>query len=229
MPEPTEPNQPTIETTPPLTTEAPPTAVDPREYELLQRQLDEARSVFTTLDPHADRIKWLVEDPEAARLVDNARKAYEQYRHEQEPLVPPDQKPIYDKVSKLEKFVDDYTAQQQAAREAPQKQFAQAYDQWQHNPANERFYQRLVVDHPDLQRRDIQYLAQVAADNNFSEPLEAVWKKEGWRFTQQPSSAPPTSLRTDAGEPGTAGNATGGETSLRSRVIQLERERRGIA
>lgn len=223
-----EPNQPTVET-PPLTTEAPSTAIDPREYELLVRQMDDYRNTFAVLDPHAERIKRLVEDPEAAKLFDNAVQAYEQYRKTQEPTVPADQRPIYEKVSKLEKFVDDITAQQQAAREAPQKQFERSYDQWQHNPANERFYQRLVNDHPDLQRRDIQYLAQVAADSNFTEPLEAVWKKEGWRFTRSEVSAPPSSLRTDAGEPGTAGSGQGGVTSMRDRVIQLERERRGIA
>jgi len=224
-----EPNQPTIAAPPPEPQHAEP-GIDPSEFANMQRELGEYRQIFGVLAPHADRIKRLVEDPEAAKLFDNAWTAYEDYQKKNAPVVPPEQQPIYDKVSKLEKFVDDYTAQQREVAEAPQKQFQFAYDQWQRNPANERFYQRLMTDHPDLQRRDIQYLAQVAADQNFTEPLEAVWKRESWRFVHGEMSAPPSSLRTDAGEPGTAGNANAPQDkSIRARVIELERERRGIA
>jgi hypothetical protein len=222
-----EPNQPQV-TTPP--TEAPPQppVIDPREYDILQRELQGYRNTLTVLDPHAERIRKLVENPEAARLFDNALNAYEKYQESQGPQIPDEQRPLYDKVSKLEKFVDDYAAQQKAAAEAPQRQAAQALDAWSHDPANERFYQRLRADHPTLVQDDWTLLSHLAGANNY-ESLEDTWKKYSWRFVREQSSAPPSSLRTDAGEPGTAGEARPGAQSARERVIELERERRGIA
>lgn len=168
-------------------------------------------------------------DPHAAELFDNAVKAYEQFEANNRPKVSDEVRPIYDKVSKLEKFVDDYEAARQSELERPQREFMAKYNDWQNSPANNRFFQKLTVDHPELKPRDIQYLAQMAADDNFA-PLEAVWKKESWRFVQQGTAAPPTSQRADAGEVGSAPQPNGqGGPTMRERIIELERARRGIS
>ena len=218
----------------PTTTTAPsaPPSIDASQYEAALQEAQQMRAAFTVLEPHNERIRRLLEDPNAAQLFDNALSAYENFERERAPKVPDELNPIFEKVSKLETFVDRYEKQQQEAAERPQREFTARYSDWQNSAANNRFYTRLVNDHPELQPRDVQYLAQCAAEKNF-EPLEETWKREGWRFVKSHDAAPPTSLRTDIGEVGIPGESTrtagtGGPT-MRERVIQLERQRRGIA
>lgn len=188
--------------------------------------IQSARQTYESLNPHAARIERLMRDPQAGELFDNALRAYESMQ-KQGPKVPEEMRPVYDKVSRLEKFVDDFEARQKADAERPQKEFQTRYTDWANSPANNRFFTRLMADHPDLKPRDMQYLAQVAAESGF-EPLEAIWKKESWRFERPGFQAPPTSLRADAGEVGSApqGGPPPGVT-MRQRIIDLERARRG--
>jgi hypothetical protein len=188
--------------------------------------INSARSTYEAINPHVARIERLVRDPQAGELFDNALCAYESMQR-QSPKVPDEIRPVYEKVSRLEKFVDEYESRQKAEAERPQREFQTHYNDWANSPANNRFFTRLMADHPDLKPRDMQYLAQVAAENSF-EPLEAVWKKESWRFERPGVSAPPTSLRADAGEVGSApqGGPPPGVT-MRQRIIDLERARRG--
>lgn len=197
------------------------------DYDELQNQLHSARATYDLLNPHSDRINRLVRDPRAAELFDRAVKAYEDMG-KQEPEIDPQFRPVYDKVSRLEKFVDDFESRQKAEAERPQREFTARYNDWQNSPTNNRFFTRLMTDHPELKPRDLQYLAQVAAENNF-EPLEAVWKKESWRFERPGGSAPPSSLRADAGEIGSAPSGQPPQgTTMRQRIIDLERARRGL-
>lgn len=201
--------------------------IDPREYDVLQRQLADAQATFTALQPHADRIRKLVEDPAASQLFDDALDAYARVQAKQGPRIDEGVRPIYDQVSRLTKFVDDLEARNKAEAERPQREFMEHYTTWANSQQNNRFFERLMVDHK-LEPHDLRWLAQVAANNNF-EPLEDVWKKESWRFVRGAAAAPPpSSLRAEAGD-GTAGSATGtdGQT-MRSRIIELERARLGI-
>ena len=218
---------------PPASTEPAPTqsapSIDPAEYEALQNEVRQSRQAFAMLDPHSDRIRRLLEDPNAAQLFDRSISAYETMERERAPRVPDEMQPMFEKVSKLESFVDKYEAAQKAEAERPQREYQQHYLEWQNAPSNNRFYQRLIVDHSDLQPRDIQYLAQVAAEKNF-EPLEETWKREGWRFVKAGEATPPSSLRTDAGEVGIPGDSQrGAQGNMRDRIVQLEKARRGIA
>jgi len=232
----TDPNQQPVPESPPSPQPAPPQpAGDPEtisvnraEYDAMQEQLAQARATFDVLNPHASRIERLIRNDRAGELFDNAWNAYEGIQRSNEPQVRDDVKPLYDKVAKIEKYVDDYEAARKSELERPQREYQARYVEWQNAPANNRFFQRLQADHPELKPRDVQYLAQVAAENNF-EPLESVWKKESWRFERQGSAAPPNSQRADAGEIGSAPSPGGqGGPSMRERIIELERARRGM-
>lgn len=202
--------------------------IDPREFEILQREVSDAREAFGTLQPHSERIKRLLEDPSAGQLFDNAVEAYERAKRQNGPQFDEAGRAIYDKVSRLEKFVDDVEKQRKDEAERPQREFQQHYNEWANSTVNNRFFSRLMADHPELKPRDMQYLAQVAAESNF-EPLESVWKKESWRFERATTATPPPSLRADAGDGTAAGAATGTDgVSMRDRIIQLERSRLGI-
>jgi hypothetical protein len=221
--------QPTAQPSPsaPPVSEPDTITVSRADYDAMQDQLHQARSTYDVLNPHSSRIERLIKDPHAAELFDRAVRAYEDMGR-REPEIDPSIKPVWDKVSRVEKFVDEFEARQKDEAERPQREFTARFNDWQNSPANNRFFTRLMTDHPDLRPRDLQYLAQVAAENQF-EPLEAVWKKESWRFERPGSSAPPTSLRADAGEVGSApqpGQPPQGKT-MRERIIELERARRG--
>jgi hypothetical protein len=223
---------------PPVTTTAPPTpsgeaapAIDRAEYEALLHENQQMRATFAMLDPQSDRIRKLVEDPNAADLFDHALSTFEEYKQQRGPKVSEELTPIYDKVSKLETFVDKYEQQQKELAEKPQREFTARYNDWQNSAANNRFFTRLMADHPELAQRDVQYLAQCAAEKSF-EPLEETWKREGWRFVKSGASTPPSSLRTDVGEvgiPGESQRTASPEATMRQRIIDLEKQRRGIA
>lgn len=211
---------------------ATPSPIDAAEYEALLQENAQWRATFASLEPQADRIKRLRDDPNAAQLFDNAVSAYEEIERKRGPKVSEELSPIYDKVSKLEGFVDEYRAQQKNEAERPQREFMSRYTDWQNSAANNRFFSRLMADHPELKQRDIQYLAQVASEQNF-EPLEETWKRESWRFLKPGEATPPSSLRTDVGEVGIPGESQKGASdqgpSMRQRIVELERARRGIA
>jgi len=223
-------------TTPPSPTQpaAPPERViDPAEYDLLRGQVDDANRAFTALEPHQARIRRLLSDPHAAEMFDSTLKAYDDYEKSRQPAVPEGMQPMYDKVSRVAEFVDKYEANQKAEAERPAREFATHYEDWKNSPVNNRFFQRLMAEHPDLKSRDLQYLAQCAADAGFA-PLEQVWKQEGWRFGSAPGAGTPipSSLRADAGDVGAAAPGAppaGQGVTMRDRIIQLERQRRGLS
>jgi hypothetical protein len=221
--------------TPPVQSPSPTTQpsghIDPEEFYALRDQNARYEAAFERLNPQADRIKRLVEDPDAARIFDDATSAMESLRKRNEPQVPQEFRPIYDKVSKLEEFADRFTKQQQEAAEAPQREFTQRWQSWQNDRNNNRFYERLNLDHPEVAKNpaDMQRLASLAAEKNFA-PLEDVWKEESWRFVKSAAPKPPPSLRSDAGEIGIPNPSDGAKTqTLRQRAVELERARRGIS
>ena len=211
----------------PTTTTSPSGHIDPEEYYALQGQVARYEAAFERLNPQADRIKRLVEDPDAQRIFDDAVSAMEAMKARNAPEVPAEFKPIYDKVSKLEEFADRFTKQQEEIAQAPQREFTQRWQEWQNSRENNRFYDRLRQEQPDLKPRDLQYLAQVAAEKDFA-PLEEIWKENSWRFNHTKAAAPPASLRADAGDVGIpAPSESGKAVTMRDRIAELERARRG--
>ena len=217
---------------PPSPPPSPERVIDPAEYDALAGQVAEAQRAFGVLEPHQARIKRLLEDPQAAELFDNSLKAYDDYQKSRTPAVPDGMQPMFEKVTRVADFVDKYEAHAKAEAERPAREFATHYDEWKNSAVNNRFFGRLMAEHPDLKARDLQYLAQCAADAGFA-PLETIWKQEGWRFGTAPQSGIPTSLRADAGDVGAAAPGTPGAppqgVTMRDRIIQLERARRGLS
>jgi uncharacterized protein with von Willebrand factor type A (vWA) domain len=204
--------------------------IDPEEYSQLQAQVAQYQTAFDRLNPQAARIQRLLEDPDAANLFDNAYESYKNLQKSQEPEIPENVRPLYAKVSKLEELADQVLKEREDAANKPQREYQEKWQAWQNSPANDRFYKRLIHDNKDLKARDLQYLAQVAAEKDFA-PLEEVWKEEQWRFVPQQRSAPPSSLRSDNGEVGIPGPSQTGtqEKTMRGRLVELERERRARA
>lgn len=214
----------------PATTQAPSGHIDPEEYNRLLEENSRYAQAFDRLTPQTERISRLMNDPDAAAVFDNALQALEDMKRRQEPQVPEELKPIVTKLSRLEKLADEYEKQQKDLQEAPQRELQTKWQNWMTDSGNEKFYRKLATDHPDLKQRDLQYLAQVAAEQNFV-PLETVWNEQSWRFVPPTRSAPPPSLRANAGDVGVpdSPNAQAPEKSARDRVIELERARRAIA
>src|SRR5215469_2298303 len=107
--------------------------VNRAEYDLMQEHLAQARATFEALNPHAQRLEKLVKDPHAGELFDNAVRAYEQFEQNRGPKVREDVQPLYDKVAKIEKYVDDYEATRKAELERPQREYQAHYNEWQNS------------------------------------------------------------------------------------------------
>jgi hypothetical protein len=218
-----------IQPNPPVETPAPPTAVehiDPAEYAQVQARNAQLEATFESLNPHAQRIKRMLDDPDYVRMIDETEAAAEAIRARQAPRVPPELAPIDGRLSKLEQVADEYLNARKAEAERPQREFAEKWNKWQNDPINDRFYRRLTADHPDLDPSDFQWLAQRAAQKDFAS-LETIWKENEWRFVQAKREAPPPSLRANAGDVGIPGPSSGGapKQSMRERIVELERPR----
>ena len=207
--------------------------IDPDSYAQLQAEVAQYRDAIQQLSPRAAEIQMLVEHPEYADLFKNAVKSYEAVRADQAPKVPEELKPLYDNVSRLSKLADEYENERKSVAEAPQREYQQKWEKWQHDPANEKSFHKITRDNPDLTPKDFHYLASVAAEDGFKS-LDDVWAENSWRFVKPTENrpAPPSSLRSDAGEvgiPGESQNGSAPEKSLRERTIELERARFGKA
>lgn len=181
---------------------------------------------MAALEPFADDIRSIVQDETKRNVARESWKALSDMEQRRKPPVPDEIRPVYEKVSKLEEFADTLMAERKAAAEAPQREWEQRWQAWQNDPSNNRFYERLKHDHPDIGTPELQYLAQKAASDNFA-PLEEVWKKYETRFVAPKPAAPPTSLRSDAGDIGIPAPSNGSQAkTLRERTIELETARR---
>jgi len=203
-------------------------SVNRAEYDALQEQLAQARATFDVLNPHASRIERLIRNDRAGELFDNAWNAYEGIQARNEPQVPDNVKPLYDEVKRIGKYVDDYETARKSELERPQREYDARKQEWINSPANNRFFQKMQADHPKMKKYDVERLAAIAFENDF-EPLESVYRREAWHFANQQTPAPPSSQRADAGEIGSAPSPNGqGGPTMRDRIIELERARRGM-
>jgi hypothetical protein len=176
--------------------------IDPAEYYRLQGEYAQMSSALERLAPHADRIKRMIEDPDAAQIFDNSLSAYEELRKKQQPQLPPELQPLYDKVSKLDEYAETMRKRDEEAALAPQREAKAKYDKWIEDA--KPFAQRLLSQHPELNENGgaaWTYLEQSAAANGY-ESFDKTWKREGHKFIKDSASAPPTSLRADSGEIG---------------------------
>lgn len=188
----------------PEITSAPSAAVVPSVDPALlqaQQELAQYRSAIDALQPHADIVARLVEDENAAKLIKDTLTAYETI-NKQQPQIPDEVRPLYDKVTYLTDKWDSYEKQQQQAAAAAQSQKdAENQAQLQVEMA---YASRLIAEHPELQEnnyRAIRTIKQYANEDGIS--FENAYKRYGNQFvTNKAESAPPSSLRADAGEIG---------------------------
>jgi len=202
-------------------------------YDALQRDTAGQAQLLARLQPFADDIEWLVEGPGAADAVRRTRQALAAMKDADAPQYTAAEKALLEKVSHLDEFVTGLQKREQDELERPQREQTEKYERWKADAANVRFFDKLVIDHPEIQGPHIRFLAEMAAADNFAS-LETTWNKVGWMLGgQPPAQPPPSSLRADAGEAGATPPAGGqpdakGPT-MRDRIIQLERARRGIS
>lgn len=205
MPE--EPVQPTGQIAPPVT--EPSGQIDPAEYYRMQDELRQAQGVFERMAPHAERIRKIVEDADAAAVFDRSYEAFENMRKGQEPQIPAELRPLYDKVNKLDQFAENFTKQQQEAIEAPQREMELQRQAWV--ASNIATAKRLSAEHPELQDYGgiaYEYMQRAAEAEGYKLTLEQVFKRDGKRFVKEVAPAPPPSLRADTGDIGIPGDST---------------------
>jgi len=201
------PSAPTDPTAPVQTTPTEPSGhIDPAAYAAMQRELEESRGVLERLAPHADRIKRLVEDENAAAIFDNTLKAYADLERSKEPQIPDNLKGFDARLAKIEQAAQALLDEREAQRKAPEVERQNKYQQWLNE--SKTYGNRLLQEHPELNEANgaaWYYLENVAAANDY-EPLEKVWKREGHRFVRDSGTPPPpSSLRSEVGDPGIPG------------------------
>lgn len=229
---------------PPVATPPSARTITPEEYDALQAKFDELntqaaqqQALLTRLSPYAEDIQWMVEEGGAIDAVRNTRKALKAMRESSQPqFTDPSQQALFEKVSHLDEFVTGLQKREQDEAERPQREQAQRYEAWKNDPANDRFFKKLVAEHPEIQGPQIRYLAELAAADNFA-PLETVWNKVGHHITGAPAPAPPpSSLRADAGEAGatpptgTVADMKPGDAqkAMRAFIVQDLKKQRGV-
>jgi hypothetical protein len=230
------PDEPLIQPTPAPASVEPSGHIDPQDYQAAVARAAQFDALVEQLSPHAEKIRMLVENPEYGEVASNAWSAYDEMKKRQQPKIDPSLQPLAEDIGVIRKMADTLAKERQEAAEAPQKARQQKWNTWTHDPANERFYNKLKTDHPDLEDGDFRRMAELAAAKDFA-PLATVWNENSWRFVKAERNAPPISLSTDAGDPGIPGPSTpaapeGGPTpqeAMRNRIIELERARRRIA
>lgn len=216
--------------------------IDPALYNEAVRRLQGYESAWERMNPIADQIKLMVDDPEAVEVFKNGWTAYQDMKKRQQPQVPAGMEALDKNVSKLVSFMDRYEAQEREREEAPKKQWQAKWERWLNDPDNERFYLRLKSEQPQLFDEShlggkpmMDFIAQYAASQDFA-PLSEVWKKYSNNFVQSaptPVPTPPKSLVAGDGEPGIPGTSPGAQQTGKSsqqamhdRLIQLEQARR---
>lgn len=198
-------------------------SVDPALLQA-QQELQQYRTAIDALQPHADIVARLMEDPDAAKLINESLSAYDTIRRQQ-PQIPDEIRPVYDKVSYLSDKLDSYEKERDKAAAAAQAaKDAEAQAQLQVEMA---YASRLIAEHPELQEnnyRAIRTIKQYANEDGIS--FESAYKRYGNSFTKNKAeSAPPASLRADAGEIGipAQSRATGTDGPLDFRRLLLDR------
>jgi len=180
--------------------------IDPAAYAAAMAELAESRTVLERLAPHADRIKRLVEDENAANIFDNTVKAYEELQRSKEPQIPENLKGFDARLAKIEAAAQAILDEREAQRKAPEIERQNKYQQWLNE--SKPYGQRLLQEHPELNENGgaaWEYLEKIAAQHDY-ESLEKVWKREGHRFVRETGTPPPpSSLRSEVGDPGIPG------------------------
>lgn len=166
------------------------------EWAAAQAELAAARQLYATLEPHAERVRRLVEDPEYGEFADQGFDAYKHMRESRkpaEPEVPEWARPI----------VEDYRTNKQSL-EAQQRA---EHDKWVRD--NVEFAQRLAAEHPYLKEKNRLKQLGAFADSLSNVEGRRVGIEEAWKIQQgfaPRATTPPPSLRADSGAAGIPDN-----------------------
>jgi hypothetical protein len=199
-------------------------AAERAELETLRRYRDEAETVFTNLAPHKglvekvlsdekyrERAARLASDEDAGRFYDETIANYEAIRQRQAPQLPPELKPIGDKLDRMNKFIDEQEKRNQAADLDAQRRTVQTRVQSDAAIVNEleKTYEFLADDNyamvgqmaQDAQRRGVPF--KTVAD-------EFVTRMSRYNFARkaQENQREDRTLRASAGTPGVPGPST---------------------
>jgi hypothetical protein len=157
------------------------------------------RQTLEALRPYEDDLNWLLEKPDNVEFVRESRRAYESARQARE-QTSPELKPIVEDLREIKAFTNDLKAAQERAKQEP-------FLKWQRD--GEQYLLGKVNEDPELKP----HLNRIAAQlGTLCRPAEygglGMTFDEGWKELTEPSfvkkqnSAPPPSMRGDAGMPG---------------------------
>jgi hypothetical protein len=182
-----------------------PAVTYPSDYEELKREVQARREAFSQLEPYADVIERIVQDPDKYTFAKSALETYDERLEKQKPQYTPELALLREEVGKELTPVLEYVNSERTAKEQAKKDAEQAAQQ-----ANVAYAQRLAAERPDLAEDNfagIGMLAAYAANRGVS--LEDAYKSAGSRFSAPPPAkkTPPASLRGDTAAPGVPGES----------------------
>ncbi|GAC1407117.1 MAG: hypothetical protein NVSMB64_13590 [Candidatus Velthaea sp.] len=180
---------------------AAPSGLDPSQYYAALEEVNEWRKVGQQLTPHEQRIKRLIEDPDAAGLFDSAYESYERQRESAKPKLgaewSPETNPIIRDMQEVSEYVRETRKREEQHRASQQQERAQA---------EFGYAKRLLAERPDFGADEnsltprgqfvFSSLATYARDRGMT--IEQAWKANADLFATPQAAAPPRSLRADA-------------------------------
>lgn len=182
---------------PPPGPPAPSAGIDAAQYNEALEENRRLRAGLAALQPFAEDIEWIAGDPAHAEFVRTSRQSYDEMTKRREG-VSPELQPIKAQLDEVTGFIKEFkAAQAQAASQPRQKWLTEG----------KTFAEGLIAKHPaELGRTGDPSMSWAGALQNICESRGLTWE-EGWKilepaFVKPKSSAPPPSMRADAGIPG---------------------------
>lgn len=169
-----------------------------RELATLRQQNEVFRNSLEQLRPYAEDIDWATSDPQHIEFIRRSRKTYEEAMRRDAQL-PEEFRPLADDVRALKEFTNELREQQQRAAQEP-------FQKW--TADGERYLLEKAEKHPEIK----QFLNEIAGQigvlcrptqyGGRGMTFDEGWKRVSAGYIKQQSSAPPPSMRGDAGNPG---------------------------
>lgn len=184
---------------------SPTPTIDPAEFAYYRDYAERAARAMQDWGIDEHRAKRL-SDPKFREFEDQAWSSYEQLQRAAEPQIPPEFKPIADRLDNVVSYVDKLREREQAQTQAEYQGFVSEQHQ---------YAQRLAAERPDLAANGNAGILRVAAfaDSLASQLGRRVGIEEAYKEMQRyaapaSSAAPPTSLRAHDGAPGVPGKSS---------------------
>ena len=175
---------------------------DPAEIEQLRQFKAQVEPVLETLRPYGDDIQRLVQDEEARNFYRQSLKTYEQLRAEQAPKVDPALQPVFEELKPVKDWISQQQTREAEAAKTAQQEAANA--QWSKVQEASKELPWLAQDNYRAAFEVAQF-GDLRGIKDFGDALSAYRQEMASRFGAPVVSAPPRSLRGDAGDPGVPG------------------------